>query len=98
MPGVPVITGTTEPAAFKVIEQSARAQAAPLILVSQADVHQLALDNLRVPLLGRHQQLNAALAMATVHTLSNHIPLSTATIRTGLSTMNWPGRLQLMAC
>ena len=49
-----------------------------------------------LPLLGDHQQLNAALALATVETLQRKIPVSAAAIRTGLETVQWPGRLQLV--
>jgi dihydrofolate synthase/folylpolyglutamate synthase len=49
-----------------------------------------------LPLPGDHQKLNAALAIATVETLQSEIPVSEAAIRTGLETVNWPGRLQLV--
>ena len=49
-----------------------------------------------LPLLGDHQKFNAALALATVETLQNKIPVSDAAIRTGLETVDWPGRLQLV--
>jgi dihydrofolate synthase/folylpolyglutamate synthase len=47
-------------------------------------------------LLGDHQQLNAALALATVEVLQKAIPVSDAAIRTGLGTVQWPGRMQLI--
>ena len=49
-----------------------------------------------MPLPGQHQQLNAALALTTVEILQNQIPVSEAAIRTGLSQLQWPGRLQLV--
>ena len=48
------------------------------------------------PLLGEHQRINAALAVATVETLQNKIPVNAAVIRAGLETVQWPGRLQLI--
>jgi dihydrofolate synthase/folylpolyglutamate synthase len=45
---------------------------------------------------GNHQLINAALALATVETLQNQIPASDTAIRTGLETVSWPGRLQLV--
>ena len=49
-----------------------------------------------LPLLGDHQQLNAALALATVEVLQDKIPVSDAAVRNGLQNVNWPGRLQLV--
>jgi dihydrofolate synthase / folylpolyglutamate synthase len=54
------------------------------------------LNTLDLPLLGAHQRTNAALAIATVQTLSSRIPVSDQTIRIGLSRVHWPGRLQLI--
>jgi dihydrofolate synthase/folylpolyglutamate synthase len=45
---------------------------------------------------GAHQLINAALALATVETLQGKIPVSDAAVHTGLETVNWPGRLQLV--
>jgi dihydrofolate synthase/folylpolyglutamate synthase len=54
------------------------------------------LDTLELPLIGTHQRLNASLAIATVQTLLSQIPVSNEAIRTGLSQVDWPGRLQLI--
>ena len=54
------------------------------------------LDTVELPLLGTHQRANAALAIATVRVLSPQIPVSNEDIRSGLSRVNWPGRLQLI--
>jgi dihydrofolate synthase/folylpolyglutamate synthase len=54
------------------------------------------LDALELPLIGSHQRLNATLAIATVRVLSSQIPVSDQTLRTGLSQVNWLGRLQLI--
>jgi dihydrofolate synthase/folylpolyglutamate synthase len=56
------------------------------------------LTTLELPLLGAHQRLNAALAIATVRVLYHQIPVSDESIRTGLSQLNWPGRLQFIKC
>jgi dihydrofolate synthase/folylpolyglutamate synthase len=108
-PGIPVITATDEPEALKVIEDTARLQNAPLTILSASDpsihppIHQSNNPSPHhsippLPLLGAHQRLNAALAIATVRVLSRQIPVSDETIRTGLSQVNWPGRLQLIIC
>ncbi|MEK7707919.1 MAG: folylpolyglutamate synthase/dihydrofolate synthase family protein [Verrucomicrobiota bacterium] len=94
-PGVPVLTAANEPEALEVIERTAREQNAPLFKVGQASRLSWAGGTPALPLLGEHQQLNAALAVATVGVLQNQVPVSEAAIGKGLSTVNWPGRLQL---
>src|SRR5947207_2498599 len=47
-------------------------------------------------LLGEHQRRNAALAVATVQALQNMISVSDEAMRSGLETVQWPGRLQLV--
>ncbi len=103
-PGVAVITAADEPEALKEIEEFARRQYAPLIRVGQASslspfekVKQSETGATPVlPLPGEHQKINATLALATVEVLQDKIPVSDETMRTGLSTVNWPGRLQLV--
>ena len=103
-PGVPVLTATSEPEALRVIEAVARGKGAKLIPVGQASRQSLNSVPLRMEtgatpvlrLLGEHQQLNAALALAAVDVLQPQIPVSDAQIRTGLAQVNWPGRLQLI--
>jgi dihydrofolate synthase/folylpolyglutamate synthase len=50
-----------------------------------------------VALLGDHQRDNATAAVAALHALAPHFKVSTNAIRTGLSTTQWPGRLQILA-
>jgi dihydrofolate synthase/folylpolyglutamate synthase len=103
-PGVPVLTAASEPEALRVIETVARGKGAKLIGVGQASrlspfEVKRTLETGATPvlrLLGEHQQLNAALALATVDVLQPQIPVSDAQIRTGLAQVNWPGRLQLV--
>jgi len=51
---------------------------------------------LALPFLGEHQKMNAAVALATVRALSQVLPIEYSTIRSGLSRVHWPGRLQLV--
>ncbi|MBI3416916.1 MAG: bifunctional folylpolyglutamate synthase/dihydrofolate synthase [Verrucomicrobia bacterium] len=51
-----------------------------------------------LPLLGEHQRLNAALAIATVKVLAATIPVSDETTAEGLRRVEWAGRLQLIEC
>ena len=95
-PGVPVITAADEAEALAVIERAAREKNAPLIKVEQASRLFGAGETPALPLLGSHQQLNAALALATVEALQDKISVSDAAIHNGLATVDWPGRLQLV--
>jgi dihydrofolate synthase/folylpolyglutamate synthase len=54
------------------------------------------LRGLRLPLLGEHQRLNAAVAAWTVRALAKQIPVDDETVRAGLMQVQWPGRLQLV--
>jgi dihydrofolate synthase / folylpolyglutamate synthase len=96
-PGVPVITGTDAPDALAVIQETACKMKAPLTRVLPQELGQPPLDSLALPLLGQHQKMNAAVALATVRCLASTIPVSERTAREGLSHLYWPGRLQLVA-
>ncbi len=109
-PGVPVITATDEPDALAVIEKMAREKNAPLIKINSREGRRAAVPNqdqlgspTRQPsrvdelsLLGDHQKLNAALALATVDLLQNQIRVVEKEICAGLANVIWPGRLQLV--
>jgi dihydrofolate synthase/folylpolyglutamate synthase len=106
--GIPVVTATNEPKTFAVIEKIARKKNAPLLKINSWKGWCIAVQKQFVspvwrpspienlPLLGRHQKLNAALALATIETLQNKILVSEAAICAGLGNVNWPGRLQLV--
>jgi len=95
-PGVPVVTGADAPEALRVIEATAREKRAPLSIVPLSDAEQPPLDKLHLPLLGQHQRLNAAVALAGVRAVNATIPVSEEAIHAGLSRVNWAGRLQLV--
>ena len=95
-PGVPVITAAEGEDALRVITETARGQKAPLTILSREELHQPPLDTLQLPLLGQHQRMNAAVAVATVRALASQIPVREETIRAGLSRVHWAGRLQLV--
>lgn len=91
--GVPVITATGAPEALRVIEITAQEKQSPLTRVS---AHEALQNSQSSSLLGDHQKLNAALALATVKVLQPHIPVTEKAIADGLASVNWPGRLQLI--
>ena len=102
-PGVPVVTAADEPEALTVIEKTARENNSSLVKVGQASrlstFEQEKSETGATPvgrLLGDHQKLNAALALAAVEILQSKIPVSHEAIHNGLVDVNWPGRLQLI--
>ena len=95
-PGIPVVTATDEKSALGIIKRIARERNAPLKIVSADDVQSRLAKTLAPPLLGDHQKINAALALATVDVLQKQIPISEKQIQTGLQKINWPGRMQLI--
>ena len=95
-PGVPILTAAEIPEALHVIEETAQQRNAPLTVVRPAETQRSPLSTIELPLLGRHQRLNAALAIAAVRALAPRIPVSEDAIRAGLSSMHWAGRLQLV--
>jgi dihydrofolate synthase/folylpolyglutamate synthase len=92
-PGSPVISAVETLEAREVIAVIAQKLGAPLIQVNQAEADGLPFP---VSLIGQHQKINAALALATVNTLQTKIPVPLEAIRAGLATVHWPGRLQLI--
>lgn len=89
-PGIPVLT-TAEMEALAVIEKAARKKGAPLTRVEPFPT-----ATHTTSLLGEHQKINTALAVATVDILQKEIPVSEEEIRAGLASVAWPGRLQLI--
>jgi len=92
-PGVPALTATDEPEALRVIERIATERAASLTVVGRSLASRI---THHAPLPGEHQHLNATLAVTTIETLQHQIPVRGDTIRRGLETVHWPGRLQLV--
>ena len=93
-PGVPVITGVDDAGALAVIQETARQNNSPLTRVTVEDTRRAPLDEIKLPLLGSHQQSNATLALATVGVLQPQLRVGDDAIRTGLSQVRWPGRMQ----
>lgn len=93
---VPVVTAAESPEALEVIKKTAKSLQAPLTLVTPAHLSFAPLNSMQFPLLGRHQLMNAATALATARVLSPQIPVKGETLQAGLARVHWPGRLQLV--
>jgi dihydrofolate synthase / folylpolyglutamate synthase len=94
--GVPVLTATDVPEALAVIADTAQQMQSPLTVVTLADTRQPPMNGIVLPLLGDHQRLNAALAVATVRLLDACLPVSEVVQRAGLQSVQWAGRLQVV--
>lgn len=94
--GVPVITAADAPEAVGVIQSVAKAAGSPLAIVEPSALPKWLEEMRALPLFGRHQQVNAALAISTVATLREQLPATDEDIRRGLETVNWPGRFQIL--
>ena len=54
-------------------------------------------QGLKLPLLGEYQVLNTVTAVAVVEILYNSYPVSASFIEQGISEVNWPGRMEVVA-
>ncbi len=109
-PGIPVIAGVQHPEAIAVVQTVSAVKQAPLWLLGRDFSYTLE-DQTRVsvrcdhdefvglPLIlrGPHQALNTSLAVAALLRLRERgLVLSEAAIRTGLATVVWPGRIEVV--
>src|SRR5437660_5758234 len=105
---IPVVIGQIEAQPLSVIQAIASEREAPARLLgrdfdtqgdssAQFSYHGVSqhYDNLACPLAGRHQLDNAACALAALEVAQEQgMSISEASIREGLRTVRWPGRLE----
>lgn len=107
--GVPLIYATDQPEVVAVFEEQARQLQSPTYAVGREILLENSrasfavsspfgrVEDLRLQMQGRHQEVNAALAVTTAQLISTHFPkITNETIRQGLSQAIWPGRLELI--
>ncbi len=108
-PGVPLVTGVTQPPVIRRVERACLEKGAPMIRLGR-DVRyrqgsgglsyhgtDWTLRGLRVGLPGRFQGRNAALALAALELLAGRgIRVEENHVREGLARASWPGRMHLM--
>src|SRR5215216_3869244 len=109
-PGIPVVSAPQVEEALDVLERVANKKSCPFILVgkdvkferlaSSLDgqeltvSHQQPVVSLRIPLLGRHQVENAAIAYTALKT--SGISISDEAIQEGFAQVKWPARFDLL--
>jgi dihydrofolate synthase/folylpolyglutamate synthase len=89
----PVIVGALVPEALDAVTRTAREKKAPFCQATD-DIN--ALEGISPALAGMYQRQNAAIAIRTVQTLQSVLPVPSAAIRSGLESVDWPGRFQLL--
>ncbi|HHT7734740.1 TPA: bifunctional folylpolyglutamate synthase/dihydrofolate synthase [Streptococcus suis] len=107
--GVPLVYATDLPEVVAVFEEQARQLQSPTYAVGREILLENSragfavsspfgrVEDLRLQMQGRHQEVNAALAVTTAQLISPHFPtITNETIRQGLSQAIWPGRLELI--
>lgn len=107
-PGVPLIAGRI-PELEALYRETCERIGAPLVFAREEGIENLRLGlrgtafdyrdfkDLRLPLLGRHQAKNAALAIEAAWELRKSHPISREHVYRGLAGTEWPGRLQVLS-
>ncbi len=108
-PGVPVVCGSLPAAAARVIRRIARSRGAPIrqwgndFSVVPRDGRGFdyrgrdwALEGLKTSLAGDYQRHNAGVALAALEAMQAAFPVREKAIRTGLESVAWPGRLEIL--
>jgi dihydrofolate synthase/folylpolyglutamate synthase len=108
-PGKPLVTGVDHPGALEVLRRACREASAPLLeATSLARLEEEGngsfrlrtphgdYPRLRLPLAGRHQRLNARVAVVALEAFLQALDRrpDPEPVREGLASVRWPGRLQ----
>lgn len=105
--GVPLVAGLVAPEVARLFEETARAKQAECYFLGRdfsvtvknggrfdyTGPHWVFSD-LSLALAGRHQLNNAAVALAALEIARQEFPVSVLSVREGLATVSWPGRLE----
>jgi dihydrofolate synthase/folylpolyglutamate synthase len=92
-PSVPAVTSAAPGHGLETIATIAQQRWSPLTVVATEQTNLPPLNTVALPLHGPHQRLNAALAVTTVRTLADKIPVADFALRAGLTNVEWPGRM-----
>ena len=95
-PDVPMVLGPVPRDARAAIEEICAARGAPIIHVTEESLARRGLDTVALALPGRHQRVNAAVAVGVLDVLAqvHGMNVSSEAIRHGLAEARWPGRLE----
>lgn len=109
-PGVPVVIGKLDSESLSILRHTAQDRQSPAIIYGQDFTlqedasgrsryrgQQWQFDNLPVPLHGKFQRRNAAVACAALECIQTVFPVTAAQVATGLQSVTWPGRLDIVS-
>jgi dihydrofolate synthase/folylpolyglutamate synthase len=92
--GVPVVSGVVQAGPREVVRAIAREMQAPFHEITGEPLD----PRLEIGLAGNHQRENAACVLSAVRRLRDAgLAIPEAAVRHGLATVNWPGRIELIA-
>lgn len=108
-PGIPVVCGKVSQRVSELLHEIAGDRRSPAYFLGTHFTFSLKNEglfdytgikqhylNLTLALRGRHQRANAALALAALELLPERFAVNERTLRQGLQTVRWPGRLEVM--
>ncbi len=108
--GVPVVIGKLEAESLSILRRTAQDRHSPTLIYDQdfrleedASGHsgyrgpQWQFDDLPVPLHGKFQKRNAAVACAALECIQEVFPVTAAQVFAGLPSVIWPGRLDIVS-
>lgn len=107
--GIPVVTGNKQPEVLQVLKAAAEEKEAPLLLADAEEaisirrtpgetVFEYQGEHYEITLLGGHQIMNAVLAITALKVLVKQgYPISSSSLRKGLRSTSWSGRLEVIA-
>ena len=109
---IPVVTTEQEPEVMEVIENRASEKNSVLFKYGSDFSSEMISDypdgicfdyfgkrecrDIKLPLSGAHQMINASTAAETIEVISDLFPLMTMDIKRGLENIQWPGRLEMI--
>lgn len=107
-PGCPLVLGEIRPLAARVLRRLATERGAPVIEASSVfsvsrrrglatRTPDWKLSGVTIGLRGKHQLCNAGTALACLSVIQDVLPVDEQAIRTGLASVHWPGRLDVVA-
>jgi len=107
-PGIPLITASKQPSVISIFKDICTIHKAPFYLVGKDIGYRCKkgvfdylgfkkeIPNLKLNLIGKHQVVNAAVALGALELISENFDIKEMHIREGLKTVFWPGRFEII--
>lgn len=107
-PGIPLITASKRPSVISIFKDICALHKAPFYQVGRDIGYRCKrgafdylgfkkeMPNLELNLIGRHQIVNATIALGALELISENFDIKETSIRRGLKTVFWPGRFEII--